>query len=493
MFDIYTKEARERVLSLIRHGLPNTNSPKKISIIGAGMSGLVAGSLLKASGHHVTILEASDRVGGKIYTARKPFENGQYLDMGAMRIPDVHFMTLAYIEKFGLKINRFIGTTPNDLVYVNGKTARLKEVLKSPGILGFPLLEAEQKISPLQLFQTAIRPITEFIARNPAQNWPKVVRDFDSYSFEAFLKYNPAALSLSDGAINMLEVLLALEGFPELSFTAVLRELLYLLESGLVLHEITGGNDLLPHAFLKELQSIIMLNQRVEGLTQSNDEIVLRSTAGKNAKTFITKSDLVIITVPFSAFPFINVNPRSLLSYHKWRAINELHYITGTKIGLQFSRRFWEENGQYGGQSITDLPVRFSYYPSRGIGTNTPGIVLASYTWGDDSLFWDSLDEKDRIHKSLENLSIIHGRDLSRYFMAGKSFSWGQNPYSAGVVSFYKPLQQTTLGPYIASREGRVLFAGEHTSNYPGWIQGAIESGIRVAEEVNQLVFLHNE
>jgi monoamine oxidase len=76
---IYPELSTEQMLSIIKNGLPKTQNPKKIIIIGAGMAGLVSASLLKQAGHHVTILEASERVGGRIYTLRGDFRDGQYL------------------------------------------------------------------------------------------------------------------------------------------------------------------------------------------------------------------------------------------------------------------------------------------------------------------------------------------------------------------------------------------------------------------------------
>jgi monoamine oxidase len=108
------------MISIIRNGLPKTQIPKKIIIVGAGMAGLVAASLLKQAGHHVTIIEACERVGGRVYTLRADFSDGQYLEAGAMRIPHTHLLTLEYIKKFQLPVNRFINSTPNDIIYLRG-------------------------------------------------------------------------------------------------------------------------------------------------------------------------------------------------------------------------------------------------------------------------------------------------------------------------------------------------------------------------------------
>ena len=74
-----------------------------------------------------------------------------------------------------------------------------------------------------------------------------------------------------------------------------------------------------------------------------------------------------------------------------------------------------------------------------------------------------------------------------REFETGVSHSWVRYPYSGGAFTMFKPEQATELSPHISSPEGRVHFAGEHASTTHGWIQGAIESGIRVAYEVNDL------
>ncbi|ODA15931.1 hypothetical protein A5N86_15380 [Geobacillus thermoleovorans] len=98
------KLSMETMISIIRHGLKKTTAPQHIVIIGAGMAGLVAASLLKQAGHRITILEASERVGGRIYTLRSHFRDDQYLEAGAMRIPHTHQLTLEYIKKSGVLI-----------------------------------------------------------------------------------------------------------------------------------------------------------------------------------------------------------------------------------------------------------------------------------------------------------------------------------------------------------------------------------------------------
>ncbi|WP_409288448.1 flavin monoamine oxidase family protein [Peribacillus sp. SCS-37] len=471
-------------LHYIDKGLGKTDKPKKIAIIGAGMSGLAAGSLLREAGHDITILEGSDRAGGRIYTIRKPFTDPLYFEAGAMRIPGVHSLTLAYLRKYKLKVNRFYNSTPEDLIYVNGRRIRLK-YLKAIGTdLNFPVAGWEKKKTALELFQIATRNLTSMIMKNPDENWKYAQKLYGDYSMDLFLRKNPIGPSLSSGAIDMIKVMLSLEGFPELSFFGIYRELLYLFDPFMKFYEVEGGNDRLPLLLLDELKEDVQLRKRVSRIRgEGGKSISLDAFDTKTHEPVTVKADCILITIPFSAFQYIDVVPQSLFSYHKWRAIRELHYVTSTKIGIQFKKNFWSRNGYSGGQSITDLPIRFSYYPSRpGKGAN---VMTASYTWEDDTLLWDSMPQEDCVQKALENLAKLHGSIVFREFEAGVSYSWSRNPFSSGAFSLAKPAQEQELGPFIASPEGRVHFAGEHTSNFPAWIEGAVESGIRAAIEIH--------
>lgn len=100
--DIMYNTAMDEMLQVINKGLKKTARPKQIIVVGAGMAGLVSASLLKDAGHEVKIFEANNRVGGRIETVRME-DTGLYLDVGAMRIPYAHTLTMAYIKGLGYR------------------------------------------------------------------------------------------------------------------------------------------------------------------------------------------------------------------------------------------------------------------------------------------------------------------------------------------------------------------------------------------------------
>ncbi|WP_339372747.1 flavin monoamine oxidase family protein [Paenibacillus elgii] len=475
------------MIEIIRHGLRKSSVPKNIIIVGAGMAGLVAASLLKDAGHNVKIMEAGSRVGGRVYTLRAPFTNGLYLDAGAMRIPESHYLVMEYIRKFNLPLQPFINETPNDIIYVNGIKTKLSSYLHRPDVLHYPVAPHEKGKTAQQLLDMAVRPFFDIINQDPVRDWPLIVKKLDRYSLYTFLKYFPHSfgVGLSEGAIQMIGVLLGIEGLMEQSFLGTMRFVMPLLRQRL--YEIVGGSDLLPRAFLPKLQEDIMFQRRMTRIVQHSDGVTIQGIDEKSSDRYSISGDIAIVSIPFTVLKLVEVEPRHSFSHQKWKAIRELHYSSATKIGLEFKSRFWERAGQYGGRTITDLPIRFAYYPSHGIGKPGPAVLLASYTLGDDVRPWDGLSNEERIRYALMNLKAIHGDVVYREFVRGISYSWAQNPFTCGDWAMFNPGQQTELHPFIATPEGRVHFAGEHTSLTHGWMQGAIESGIRVAVKVSDL------
>ncbi len=221
--------------------------------------------------------------------------------------------------------------------------------------------------------------------------------------------------------------------------------------------------------------------------------------------------DEVIVTIPFSVFRMVHVWPK--FCQEKRKAIRELHYDAATKVLVEFKQRWWEKSPYniVGGGTITDLSNRFIYYPSQHIGAKGNGLMLACYCWADDARKWDSMSHKDRYIYALDNIAVAHApEDLQEQdrikslavfdpdaspaegyadgIVGAATVAWMQNPYAFGEAAIFSPGQLHLLQQYIEQPEWdeKAHFAGEHTSLKHAWIEGAIESGIRAALEVNE-------
>jgi monoamine oxidase len=279
---------------------------------------------------------------------------------------------------------------------------------------------------------------------------------------------------------------------------------------------------------------------RVETVSEGRD--------GKPLVRETFTGDRAIITVPFSGLRHIPVAPA--LSYGKRRAITEIHYDAATKVLLEFSRRWWEfeekdwkteldkvRPGLYeayrlgrapadgsllgahpsvppghlppnqrvhyaayratarnqpeaahviGGGSVTDNPNRFMFQPSHPVEGSSGGVVLASYSWADDALKWDSLDDDERYPHALGGVQDVYGQRIEVFYTGvGATQSWMRDPYAYGEASVLLPGQHTELFADVRSVEGPLHFAGCHTSVKPAWIEGALESAVRSALEVH--------
>ena len=462
-------------VDIVKHGISKKlkdGKPKKVIIVGAGLTGLSAGYELLQAGHDVQILEAQHRVGGRIYTLREPFAQGLYAEAGAMRVPRAHALTMAYIEKFGLQTVDFMMGNPQTYVHVGGVNRRMAEVQKNPELMGFEISAKEKNKMAGDIWDEIIRPLVKRVESN---GWDEVIAEYDQYSVREFLELN----GWSEGMIEMFGLLNNQESVMNSSFLELFRE-----DGGNYytnMCQIVGGMDNLSHAFLPVVGPRIRYGAKMIAIDQTPDEVVIHYHT--RAGGFNIRGDYAIITVPFPVLRHVEV--LKPFSRAKQRAIRQLHYDASAKIFFQTRRRFWEtDEGIYGGGTVTDLAIRNLFYTNYGKDTGR-GILLASYTWSEDAQRWGSLAPHERIEQALENVAVIHPQ-IKDEFEAGASHMWHDDPYAGGAFALFDPGQQTLLHDEIVKPEGRIHFAGEHASLYHAWIQGAFESGLRAAMAIHQ-------
>lgn len=358
---------------------------KRVVIVGAGLAGLVAGYELKRAGHDVTILEARNRVGGRVFTLRTPFSDGHFAEAGAARIPVDHDMTIGYADHFGLTLDPFY---PDSGYYMN-------------------VSEGNRTLIPTD----------EYLNDPPWENYPVKRKDF---------------LKIRD------------------------------------------GTDGLPRAFADALTKQIQLSAPVESIQQNSAGVVVRISDGTEFS-----ADKGLCTVPLPVLNKIQFNPP--LSAEKSEAAGGgYNYAPLSRVFIQFANRFWESEG-LNGWGNTDWPEEI-WQPT----WDRPGPkgILMTYLYFDQAVEVDQLSEENRIQHVLNRWNSV-SPGLQDHAEDGTSLSWALEEWSGGAVAWPTPEQHEALGHHIGEAEERIHFAGEHASDYHGWMQGALVSGLRVASEIH--------
>ena len=453
--------------------LERSGRSKKVIVIGAGLAGLAAAYELSQAGHDVAVLEARMRPGGRVHTIRDPFPEGLYAEAGATRIPNHHHFTIKYAKLFGLTLDPFAPSNSPSLYYVRGKRIQVMPGEK----VDWPYeLTAEERALGLNgLRQKYIWSILGELGDVTDPSWPppRLIKKYDQSNRSEFWR--------SRGASPAAIALLSLGGHDD---RADPRSTLFMLRNQALnqkfsqYFKIRGGSDLLPKAFATALSEKINYAApvvRVEQHAQGVKTIFMR------AGTYHTlRGDYLICAVPFSVQGKIDAVPA--FSAEKQRAIEQLPYLSVSKIFLQSRKRFWISEG-FSGFATTDLPIG-QLWDLTYMQPGTRGILQA-FPVSLHSRRVTRMTNQQRINFAREQVEIIYP-SMRDHFEGGVTKCWDDDEWARGASAYYKPGQFSSLLPHVARPEGRIHFAGEHTSVWmDGWMQGALESGERVSREVN--------
>ena len=451
-------------------------TPQKIIVIGAGLAGLSAAYELTEAGHDVTVLEARPRPGGRVYTLREPFSDGLHAEAGAARIPDNHALTLRYVRLFGLTLDPFLPSALAQAYHLGGQRVQVL-----PGgdvdLTAVPLVltPAERKLGLSGLWEQYVTPVLPEIGDPTAPGWPpESLRKFDRVTFAGFLQ----AQGASPAATALLELPFYKPHEDRLSALWWLRDAV-LAPGERRRHKIRGGNDLLPRAFAAQLAGRIRYGAAATGIAHDGHEVRVAYTQVGMRQS--ASGDFLVCAIPFSVLRTLDISPT--LTPAKQRAISELPYDSVSRVYLQFRRRYWEQTG-HNGFAVTDLPDEIWHGTFDQPG---PRAILTSYMFGPQAQRVAAMGADQQVAFMIDHLEHIFP-GVRDHIELGTSISWDQEPWSRGAYAIFEPSQMFSLLPHVARPEGRIHFAGEHTSAWHGWMQGALESGNRVAREIQAAI-----
>jgi monoamine oxidase len=433
-------------------------------VVGAGLAGLSAARELVDHGKTCLVLEARDRVGGRVHTIRNPFADGLHGEAGAEYINGEHAYTQRLMRRYGL-LNGRAPTAPR-LYAIDGRRA----VGRSVAVLG-PDVAADLRRLGRRTAALGRR------VPDPHMPWlaPEAV-ELDRRSVRDWLD----ELDLSPATLTYLSVWHRLDYSVEHDKISLLQfardDRLYRSVTGQSVGRPADGMDALPRAMANDLGSRICLRARVCEVRQDDGRVAI--VYEQDDRTLECQAERAIIAVPAAALGNIRFNPE--LTENQARAFRQLRYGTVVKVLMQFQRRFWLSNQRLRGV-MTDLPFMSAWDATR----DQPGErgILGTYTAGGNGRCLAGMTDDERIQWCLSQLDQIFP-EASNLFEVGYSAVWDRDPLTLGTYSYYAPGQMTALAQHLAEPAGRVHFAGEHTDAWQATMNGAISSGIRAAMEV---------
>lgn len=455
--------------------LPRGNG-RKVAILGAGIAGLVSAYELSRAGWDVEVIEARERVGGRVWTVRRgdrivqtgrpdqvcDFSGDLYLNAGAARIPSAHHMILGYARTLGVPIevmvnaNRASRWDIGGRVFINGQMqndlrGRFTELLAKAvdrGALDREIPAGEKEM--LRQFLAFYGELGERGDYAPAgrSGYSELP---GAYQVRGRAR-PPLALSdiLSSRAVGLPLV------FEEF------------FDQQAPMFQPVGGMDRIAEALYQRVRGRVRLGSPVTAIRRRGEGV--RILHGRGAAT---DADYCICTLPLNLLSRID----SDFSPAKKAAMRDIPYLPSVKVGFE-SPRFWEEEGIYGGLGWTDQMPENLIYPS-GDWFADSGVLVAAYVAGwidqENPQRFTALSHEERFRISREVVERLHP-GKSRLLERPVTVSWGLTPWSEGVG----PVHPDWFAPERPARyaellrpEGPIFFAGEHLSYVVFWQEGA--------------------
>ncbi len=483
--------------------MSNPPSPISVGIVGGGMTGLYSALLLQnyIPGVKVKIFEANKRVGGDVFTYHFSEEPNQFFEVGAMRLPEIEshkpvFQLIDYLNSklpSPIKLIEYHFVHPEgNRVFVNGTKQKDGRIMSAEyasmhyNELGFP--SAADCRDATTLLREAMLPLIDALEK-----------DF----YGALVKYDMSVydylskeMGWNEHKINYVEVMCGQ--------THHLRVRLldffflggsFLFNDSFSWKTIDGGLSNLPKACMNAIVKLggeVYLNSKVESIIQAIDKASARvGYTQPGSKGFVYESfDAVLLTISPADIRAIPERPQWNADLEK--ALRTAPALPSIKLGLRFHSRFWERSdlqlpASRGGQSMTDLPVRWVVYPSNGIGDSGMGVLLIHNRQG-DALQWMKMSKAEKIKITLSNLQLLYpevniaqeyagGTDQENEKFLEEAFEWLMSSvlYNSGQLSSYAAM----IKP-----QGNIYFAGVHLSSTLVWIVGALESAKRAVQQI---------
>jgi monoamine oxidase len=438
--------------------------PPDAIVIGAGLAGLAAADVLRGAGLNVLVLEARQRVGGRVYTLRDLHE-GQYAEGGAEFIDLDHSLMASYIERFGLK--RAPELQPYDRAVFAGKVIPFGDAAHADLPVAIRRLLSASNLFSVDLRQHYFQPYWE---RVRAQYHGNEARALNTLHHRSVLRCLEELHASSEEIAYVRMRLVPSEGV-ELAHMSVLC-----LDQGpwpdhyaTLQYKIAGGNDLLPRRLAAQLGDRIQLGCEVVAIDQTTHAAAVVFRRGR--EQHVVHATDVVVAVPVPALRQIAFAPPLLLE--KTAALAAVSSAPVLKIQCAFAERFWERQGWHGNLA-TDLPLRVWHATE---GQPGAGGILSWYITGAPTREVQQLSQKALLQVLLRAIEPAIGlwKGTPERVM---TVDWAGDAYARGGWIVYPLPSNDALRAILGEPHGHCVFAGEHlATEYGTTMEGALRSG----------------
>ncbi len=443
-----------------------------VLIVGAGIAGLTAAQRLRQAGVPVRVFEAQNRVGGRMFSLRDFFADGQVCELGGELIDTNHAHIRALAAELELPLDDLSQEAPDvatDFWYFGGARRTEIELVDGFRPMAARLAADNDTLGGDVTWRTPVHAaaldrltIDEWLERNDVNGW---LRDLFrvAYTTEYGLETD------QQSALNLL-LLIDSDPSPFRIFG----------ESDERFH-VRGGNDSIPRRLAERLEDAIEPATVLEAVrVRAGGDIVC--SFKRNSGGFDAASPDVILALPFTLLRQVRID--AVLPPAKRRVIDELGYGTNAKLMVGFSSRLWRERYRSNGSVFSDLPFQLTWETSRA----QPGAagILTNFTGGHHGEELGAGTPAARAADLVRDLEhVFPGIAAQRAGMREVRMHWPTHPWTQGSYSCYRPGQWTAFRGIEGEPVGRLYFAGEHCSlAAQGFMEGGCETGERVAREV---------
>jgi monoamine oxidase len=471
---------------------------KHVIIVGAGLAGLSAAYELDKLGYKSTILEARSRPGGRIWTIRKgmretelegteqvcQFAEGQYFNAGATRIPHHHTSVINYCRELGVPLENFNNLNEGAYYYCEGKgplsNKRIRQRELHNDMRGYTtelLAKAiDQNALDMPLTNEDKEKFIEYLIAEGSLNPNKLYQGSSRRGYEIA----PGAGNIPGKLASIPDLLTVIQsGWLEPHFYNIPE---YTYEQQTTMLTPVGGMDQITKAFEKKVGKKIIYGAEVTEIrkTERGARIVY---VNKDKQPQELTGDFCICTIPLPVLSNIAAD----FSPNVQRAVDSVPYNNSCKIGLQFKRRFWEEDDNiYGGISRTNMDITQIVYPPSGY-LSKKGILVGFYNYGRTAERTGNLSLAEREKMALEQGSKIHPQ-YKQEFESSFSLAWQKIKYSQGAWATFTPDTRQTHYKALLEPDGPIYFAGDHVSYLIAWMAGSFESAQQAVAGIHKRV-----